>query len=79
MKIIAAVIMDVLRHLGDELAFEQGFGDEDVFDAAHQGLELGTRLWFDDDVLLASPETLREMVAEEAPSVRMLVEMIYES
>jgi HD-like signal output (HDOD) protein len=66
-------------HLGDELAFEQGFGDEDAFDATHQGLELGTRLWFEDDVLLASPETLREMVADEAPSVRMLVEMIYES
>jgi HD-like signal output (HDOD) protein len=64
-------------HLGDELAFEQGFGDEDAFDAVHHGLELGTRMWFEDEVLLASPETLREMVAGEAEGVRMLVEMVY--
>ncbi|MBI5835695.1 MAG: HDOD domain-containing protein [Candidatus Eisenbacteria bacterium] len=64
-------------HLGDELAFEQGFGDEETFDAEHRGLELGTQVLFQDEVLLASPDTLREMVAEEAHGVRLLVEMVY--
>jgi HD-like signal output (HDOD) protein len=66
-------------HLGDELAFEQGFGDEEQFDSVHQGLEEGTRMLFEDDILLASPETLRELVGEEAQGVRSLVEMVYEA
>ncbi|HVP39746.1 MAG TPA: HDOD domain-containing protein [Candidatus Saccharimonadales bacterium] len=74
-----ARLLSAAVHLGDEMAFEQSFGDEDAFDARHHGLEQGTQLLFQEDALVASPDTLREMVVEEARGVRMLVEMVYES
>jgi len=65
-------------HTADELAFEMGIGDGERFDAEYRELRLGADLLTRQGRLVVTPESLRELAAQEAQEVRLLVEMIYE-